>query len=511
MPFKKFLKFGLLIILLAFLGLTILIVNTVYKAKRTEIAGERLFKSIIENNSSAFAKNYASWQENFSALEKRILIINKLVGGQLNRKYGIKKYFDLAREVNLLIPEVVAENSQKTYFILLQNDREIRPSGGFIGSYAKLRFELGGLKEVHFQDIYVPDGQIVGHVEPPWPIQEAFKQGWWKLRDSNWDPDFPQSAKIIDWFFQKGGEEKADGIIAVNFSTVQKLLQMLGSFYLPDYNQTIDADNLYQVAQSYSEIEFFPGSTQKKDVISGLGRAFLARLKELEKGQYLKILSLIYQSLEERQILLSFTEPSLATAFGQLDWDGSMKALQPSDNQVLNDYLYLVETNLGANKANCCVERKVSQEVEFLGDRTLKEKVVVTFKNNGQFKEGIPPFFWGGTYVNFFRIYFPQEATLGKIFVAGEEVNQKEMFLEKKEDKGLTGIGFFVKVPAQEEKTVEVTYEISLKNLPKNYHLTLQKQPGIVKIPYRLTLKTSNNLKTISRQICRDEEINLIL
>ena len=63
-----------------------------------------------------------------------------------------------------------------------------------MGSYAVVRSQESGVRSVEIKDIYVPDGQLVGHVDPPLPIQQAFGQGWWKLRDSNWDTDFTAAA-----------------------------------------------------------------------------------------------------------------------------------------------------------------------------------------------------------------------------------------------------------------------------------------------------------------------------
>ena len=45
-----------------------------------------------------------------------------------------------------------------------------------------VRSQESGVRSVEIKDIYVPDGQLVGHVDPPLPIQQAFGQGWWKLR-----------------------------------------------------------------------------------------------------------------------------------------------------------------------------------------------------------------------------------------------------------------------------------------------------------------------------------------
>ena len=129
-----------------------------------------------------------------------------------------------------------------------------------MGSYAVLSTQYSGLRDIKIQDIYVPDGQIAGHVDPPLPIQQAFGQGWWKLRDSNWDPDFTEAAPQIAWFFEQGGE-KVDGIIAVNLSFVTWLLGNLGETKPNDYGEVVSAKTFYNLAQKYAEVGVLPLST----------------------------------------------------------------------------------------------------------------------------------------------------------------------------------------------------------------------------------------------------------
>ncbi|MDP1743836.1 MAG: DUF4012 domain-containing protein, partial [Candidatus Amesbacteria bacterium] len=45
----------------------------------------------------------------------------------------------------------------KDYVVLLQNNTELRATGGFMGSYARLRFRNGTLQSTKFEDIYEPD------------------------------------------------------------------------------------------------------------------------------------------------------------------------------------------------------------------------------------------------------------------------------------------------------------------------------------------------------------------
>ncbi|KKU67917.1 MAG: hypothetical protein UX92_C0027G0013 [Candidatus Amesbacteria bacterium GW2011_GWA1_47_20] len=86
-----------------------------------------------------------------------------------------------------LVNEMDKLLGDKTYIVLLQNNTELRPSGGFMGSFVKLKTQNSKLKTLEVEDIYQPDGQVVGYVEPPAPIKKAFPFGSWKLRDANWD------------------------------------------------------------------------------------------------------------------------------------------------------------------------------------------------------------------------------------------------------------------------------------------------------------------------------------
>lgn len=315
--------FGIFILLL----LVILLGQTGLALKSLK----NLYVGIITNQPAGFDRDY-------QALRKKI----KPWGGALN-------LIDL-------IPEITGRNSPKTYYVLLQNNMELRPTGGFMGSYAKIKFENGGMGEIIVQDIYVPDGQIAGHVDPPVPIQMAFKQGWFRLRDANWDPDFPTSAQTVSWFFEKGNEEKAEGMIAVNLNLVEDLFDLTGPIDLVDYGLKVDSENFYQIAQEYAEKDFFAGSTQKANIMSALVKAMVSKLKNLNSKQLLALAKVIYKNLQERQVLIYLSDPKSADIVKKLGWDGSMKKFTPSE-KGLNDYFYLVEANLGVKGQFICAKK----------------------------------------------------------------------------------------------------------------------------------------------------------
>lgn len=167
---------------------------------------------------------------------------------------------------------LIGSHQPTSYIVLLQNDTEIRPNGGFTGSYAKITASckihqlinpLSCLK-LEFQDIYVPNGQLKSYVKPPSPIQTAFGHGTWQLANADWDPHFPSSAISIRWFFTKGGETNPDILATLSLTDIKKLASIIGPFRVDALNVTVTPDNLYQLLQNQAEFNFFPGSTQKK-------------------------------------------------------------------------------------------------------------------------------------------------------------------------------------------------------------------------------------------------------
>ena len=207
-----------------------------------------------------------------------------------------------------------------SYLVLLGNDTEMRANGGFAGSYARISLsskienrQLNITPDISFQDIYVPNGQLQGHVTPPEPIQKAFGHGTWELANADWEPDFPTSAVNIRWFFEKGREINPDILGLVNFSTIRQILNLVGSFSVPEYSAQLTPDNLYLFLQGKTETNFFPGSTQKRDTLTAVGQALIKRAKGLSLIQKLQIAHILYTDLKNQNIMVHSTNSSFQT------------------------------------------------------------------------------------------------------------------------------------------------------------------------------------------------------
>ena len=84
----------------------------------------------------------------------------------------VREKIEIARDLLPILPQVLGVKEKKSYLFLLQNNMELRATGGFIGSYALAIFENGRLLDFQVEDVYTADGQLKGHVEPPEPIKK---------------------------------------------------------------------------------------------------------------------------------------------------------------------------------------------------------------------------------------------------------------------------------------------------------------------------------------------------
>ena len=381
------------------------------------------------------------------------------------------------KEGSRLLPDLVGLYGRRTYLVLFQNNMELRPTGGFIGSFALVIFEEGRLIDFQVVDVYSADGQLKGHVEPPAVIHRYLGEAGWYLRDSNFNPDFPTSALQAAWFLEKEMGRKVDGVVAVDLFLAQRILQATGSVNLTDYQEEINSRNLFERAEYYAEVNFFPGSSQKKDFLGALANALFEKVRQTDEKQWLTLSQAIYQSLKSKDLLIFLNNQEGARVLADLGWSGGLRSVgcEVEAGQCLVDYLMIVESNFGVNKVNYFMKRNLIHQISFDSDGTIRENLRIDYHNQSQSE-----IFPAGRYKNYLRILTPFGTVLEKVIIDGKELDKNK--IDEIEIAGRTSFGFLVEVPIQTKKIVEISYHLAdkLSLKPGNrFLLYLQKQPGI--------------------------------
>jgi len=408
---------------------------------------------------------------------------------QISRaRKGVEKALPLIDSLDWLL----GEKERRTYLVLLQNNMELRPTGGFIGSFALFNFADGRLLDFSVKDVYVADGQLKGHVDSPEPIREILGEESWYLRDSNWNPHFPASAKNAAWFLEKEIGINPDGVIAFNLTAAQKIVSNLGEIYLPDYNETINVGNLFERAEFYSETNFFPGSTQKASFLSALGEQLFETIKTASPAEYSSIATAVFDSLEEKEIMVTTDNETLNQSLKDNNWNGEVKTLSSAKDNSFADYLFLVEANLGVNKVNYFLRRAIEQAVNIGEEGRIDHVLKINYENTSQSAN------WpGGDYKNYLRLYLPRSTKVSQVFIydplAVSEENRIPLAqdqIDQTVESGKALISLLAKVPVASRRTVEVHFsqktEINQDNWSYLYYW--QKQSGFGSTPVTLLI-----------------------
>jgi len=156
--------------------------------------------------------------ENQTALEKIISFIH--IGEETKDEWKAIAYFT---------ENILESDQEKTFMLLFQNNLEIRPGGGFIGAFCVLKIKDGKVTSLQIHDTGNFDGRIPDTEEPPYPMKETLAIKSWKLRDSNYSPDFSVNAKKAEYFYNLGqGQEKFDCIVGITTNVLTSFLSATG-------------------------------------------------------------------------------------------------------------------------------------------------------------------------------------------------------------------------------------------------------------------------------------------
>ncbi len=383
------------------------------------------------------------------------------------------------------LPSILGYPTEKTYLFLLQNNRELRPTGGFIGTYGIVKTKDGELTTFETDNIYNLDNQAKDTVtEPsPAPIAQHTSTQNWLMRDINWSPDFPATArKARDKYHEEGGpEQQIDGVIAVTPTFIESLLELTGPLTVEGLE--FNAENLFETLEYQVEFAYYENGkseSERKEIIGSLASLIMDELFAMPKSSFPELWSTFVENVDSKQILIYVDDPITQSLVIDQNWAGEMKAHD-------GDFLMFVDANLAALKTDNVMERNVSYKVE-QRDGEYYGIAQMDYKNTGWF-DGFHT-----RYRTYTRIYLPDgiELVENSGFLSGDKTQggvpvEPEVYTESfthanGETTSYTVVAGFTAIEPQAEGSLRLRYRLPEKIAKQiqndEYRLYVQKQPG---------------------------------
>lgn len=362
--------------------------KTLDSAQRTLALTKEILIPEGESISDGLMREFAIWKEILDLLEKsqnnlakvdfNLLPENlatqlKIVQNQLAQNLPLAQNL-LAQFPDLL--DFLGHNYPRRYLILLQNKNEIRPTGGFIGSLVLVEFNDARLTKMEVKDVYDYDGQLTSTVKPPTWFGRITNT--WGLRDANYSPDFPTSAKQATVFFEQGGGVTVNGVIAINQSLVENLLKITGPIEVESLPTALDQNNFSMLLSLFVEAKI-SGVENPKQPLMEFVPIFEEKLLEVAPEHFGELADLAFEARKTRQIMAWSEENSAEKFFEKLGIDGKQYEPNPSE-----DYLQIVRTNIAGNKSDFFVNDAISHMTSVADDGTLEDTLTIKRTHNWQ-------------------------------------------------------------------------------------------------------------------------------
>lgn len=374
------------------------------------------------------------------------------------------------------------------YLVLFQNNAELRSSGGFIGSYAVAETENSEIKNLFFNtNIYALDNLFAkeNFVQAPAPIAKMTKGQTWALRDANFDASFSEAAKDILYFYQRETGDQVDGIIALNAAVMIDLLKLTGPINLEKYDLTVTAENFYFETQYKVEKEYFKNP---ENWVINEPKTFLADLyPEILKralDDKLALATLIKKELASKEIIFYFQNSERQAIAEKQNWAGKipnereLKDIFQTANSV--DYLYVNNNSFSGNKSSINIKESLDYKVSPSTNDRLQAKLKISRVHAGSNQ-------WpDGPNRNWTRIFIPKGSTFLEAKLNEFNVSST-LEIGEEGDKAYFGLEIITS-PGQ-ANILELSYLLPFKST--DYHLLVQKQPGVKGTDLRVSYEDS--------------------
>jgi Protein of unknown function (DUF4012) len=340
--------------------------------------------------------------------------IARLVGSFHKNLPLLQQWLTSARQLLSVAPTLLGVGTPANYLIEILDSTELRPGGGFIGNYGVATLAGGRLASAHITDTDLLDGPFVaaGHAIPYPPAYTWFTLvPSWNLRNSNLDADFPTAARYAEQnYTTEGGKVAFQGVIAITPVLIERVLTVTGPIAVPEYNETVTAQNLiarihfHQLGDAGQGSDLVPSpdghSSMRKRFTELLAEHVLEHIRHLPASSLSRLLQAMVTGVGSKDMQLYFDSPTAENVLHRLQLDAAIQA-------PAGDSLFVVDANIGDNKANSFITNTLDDQVSIdaEGNAMHHASIRYTWTTPG-------PIYGNPQYQDFLHVYAPPESAL---------------------------------------------------------------------------------------------------
>jgi hypothetical protein len=248
---------------------------------------------------------------------------------------------------------VIGADGPRRMLVFSQNPDEVRPTGGFLGTYGLMTGNAGHVRLDRYGDI---NHWVAAHPHVEVPASRspnAFQfstppepQG---LANVNTTPDWPTDADLAMRLWRQAGEPPVDGVVSLEPQTLARIIGVLGPVHMPSYGDTITAQNLVARLNFHTHRQAVQGDPNRKQFIVDLSHVVVQRLLSAPSSKWLDLGKAMAASFDAGEAMLWTDDPSTQSLLTSLGWAGKFPNV-PGDFYADAEFEYAAKNGHGLQR-----------------------------------------------------------------------------------------------------------------------------------------------------------------
>jgi hypothetical protein len=283
--------------------------------------------------------------------------------------HSIDGYVTAASRTAQIVPRLLGPHGPRRYFVGLQNEAELRGTGGLPGAFAIVEADHGRLRFTHFEsDAALLPAATGKYIRTGLDFGPGYNSAYGASRptsfvvNSNLSPNFPYAARIWASMWQQVSGEHVDGAIAVDPTTLGYFLSVTGPVALPD-GTALTARDVVTLTERDEYAMFTDDLARKAYLVSILRSA--ARQLTSGAGSPTALAQALSLASSEQRLLVWSADPKVESVLARTNYGGVIpQTKRPLSGAVLNNTaagkldFYLTRT-LDYHRSGCDARRDV--------------------------------------------------------------------------------------------------------------------------------------------------------
>jgi hypothetical protein len=365
--------------------------------------------------------------------------------------------------------------NDKTYVLILQDNSEIRPTGGLMGCIGLLTVHDGSVKDLHLYYLNTSWAGDIVNMSGPASLTQFYDVNRVTLFDSNVQYDFASFAPTMLSNVEQLSGQKVDGIIAVDFTTLEAIMRITGP--ISAAGDVITSRNIVDRVHYYSARADAGDKAPLTNLLSSLTLKIVQIVRDASLPLKLDLMNTVQQMGAEKHLFFYVPGNPLTASFA------GATALPPTD------FISVIDLNMGSQKADFAVYRSIDYHVQLLTNGSAVANLTIAYNNTC---------FWD--YKLFQTVLVPPGAELMSATTSAQDFNGPL----STGGANFSAFSTAVTVPANETCTITYLYTlphvVSSSGVNERYDLYVQKQAGINEYTFNPTVQLPNGARLLASQ-----------